>query len=750
MSTPQRKLLNIVVASPGDVQAERDALEKVVADLNQGVAAVLKLRLELVRWETDAYPGFHPEGPQGLIDSILGIEDCDILIGLFWTRFGTPTKDAKSGTEHEIRKAYTAWQKTHRPQIMVYFNQKSYTPQSSKETEQWGRVLKFKEDFPDEGLYWEYDEGEFEDLVRKHLTQHIRDRYELPGRASKKVSGNKEEKSDLIEPTHETIRGESGADESSGEEKSDLIEQPLKAVGNPHIDSEHRYAVLIGNSTFPTADKLQPLQAPEHDVDDLKAILKLPDRGQFDEPIMLKNQPHYEAEKEINRTLGKARENDFVLIYYSGHGKLNRAGDLYLASHNTDLDALEATSISTETIKKYIEVSRCKQIVLILDCCFSGTIGEVSHRGSVDDRLQLLSKVRSTFIMTSATKIQTATEKKGDRHGVFTKHMISGIRSGEADRNGDGLITMDELYDHVYEKVRQESSQEPMKWGMNVSGTDLVIAKSGRQPRFERAQEIRALLLDLANENRITDAILATALIVIKTPVDQLTNLQRRRDQLLDELRQQSINPAEFVSAWAKIGTEALPEDEKKTNDSRDDNETPESSDKSNAPPSEPLIPDNGHDGRWFIQPWKKWKGLRKLVITQLILIFPPVFFLTLALTWPQAASVFLFLCVVFLLFLYVAGLLLSFLSWKERFWFGIVQGLPLPLAATVLGFLLSYVLSLTFSELSLNPWNSVQNVGFTDGGHILVSLSLIAIILLLGGWRTLIEIKNRRKKEEP
>ena len=72
-------LFRIVVASPGDVQAERDALPAVLEELNRGLAATQTLRLELGRWETDAYPGFHPHGPQGLIDPILRIEDCNEL-----------------------------------------------------------------------------------------------------------------------------------------------------------------------------------------------------------------------------------------------------------------------------------------------------------------------------------------------------------------------------------------------------------------------------------------------------------------------------------------------------------------------------------------------------------------------------------------------------------------------------------------------------------------------------------------------
>lgn len=57
-------LVRIVVASPSDVQTERDLLPEVLEELNRGIAAERGIRLELTRWETDASPGFHPDGPQ--------------------------------------------------------------------------------------------------------------------------------------------------------------------------------------------------------------------------------------------------------------------------------------------------------------------------------------------------------------------------------------------------------------------------------------------------------------------------------------------------------------------------------------------------------------------------------------------------------------------------------------------------------------------------------------------------------------
>lgn len=171
----QTRVLRVIVASPGDVQSERDELPSVIDEVNRSVAADRGLHLELGRWETDAYPGFHVEGPQALIDETLQITDCDLLIGIFWKRFGTPTADGKTGTEHELYLAYEAWKKKRSPQILVYFNQKASTPKSKAEAEQWGQVLEFKDKFPKEGLWWPYKgKSQFEKLVRRHLTNYIR------------------------------------------------------------------------------------------------------------------------------------------------------------------------------------------------------------------------------------------------------------------------------------------------------------------------------------------------------------------------------------------------------------------------------------------------------------------------------------------------------------------------------------------------------------------------------------------------
>lgn len=169
--------VRIVVASPSDVSEERDALSQIVDQLNSSEAKTLGFRLHLWRWETDTYPGFHQEGPQGLIDELMKIEGCDIVVGIFWKRFGTPVADANSGTEHELRRAIAAWKEFRRPHVMLYFNANSYSPKTAAELDQWKSVFEFRKEMQPLALLGIYKGvDEFKAGARNHLIKYLETR----------------------------------------------------------------------------------------------------------------------------------------------------------------------------------------------------------------------------------------------------------------------------------------------------------------------------------------------------------------------------------------------------------------------------------------------------------------------------------------------------------------------------------------------------------------------------------------------
>lgn len=322
--------------------------------------------------------------------------------------------------------------------------------------------------------------------------------------------------------------------------------------------SEKRYAVLIGNGSFPNEPKLHPLRCPSSDVEGMKCVLSDPARGAFGTVTALCDRPSHEVRLHIHETLLAAGRDDLVLLYYSGHGKPNLNGSLHLATADTSLKLLAATSVPVASIRDSINESSCRRIFLILDCCFSGSAGQAFLKGGVEDQLQLVARGSGIYMMSASTASETAEEKEGDRFSLFTKHLIDGLERGVADQDGDGVVTADELYRHVRGAVLAERhAQEPTKFAMDVQG-DLVVARSGREPRRERAQRARTVLLDLAREDRITDDILSAAMRVIALAETDLDPLDRQRDQLLSALLRGDMRASEFVARWSAL-TSAKP-----------------------------------------------------------------------------------------------------------------------------------------------------------------------------------------------
>lgn len=171
----QIKKIRLFVASPGDVQLERELVARAVSELNQTVGASNNLVLELVVWEKNARPEMGRI--QGLINHQIG--EYDIFVGIMWRRFGTPSGTSGSGTEEEFRRAYASWHKTKRPNILLYFSEAlAPPPKSVEDARQLLKVAEFREEVEGKGLTWTYSEAEsFDDVVRQHLYQLLLDEY---------------------------------------------------------------------------------------------------------------------------------------------------------------------------------------------------------------------------------------------------------------------------------------------------------------------------------------------------------------------------------------------------------------------------------------------------------------------------------------------------------------------------------------------------------------------------------------------
>jgi hypothetical protein len=174
MSEP--RILKVFVASPDDVTDERNALAKLLADINDVLAYLTpekRLSLELLRYETHAYPDIG--APQEVINREIPV-DYDIFIGIMWKRAGTPTATAPSGTIEEFNRACERRKQGSLPRIMFYFCDQPIPVPTTTELQQLTEVVKFRGQLASQGLTASYpSHAEFGDHVRGGLLRAIRD-----------------------------------------------------------------------------------------------------------------------------------------------------------------------------------------------------------------------------------------------------------------------------------------------------------------------------------------------------------------------------------------------------------------------------------------------------------------------------------------------------------------------------------------------------------------------------------------------
>ena len=246
----------------------------------------------------------------------------------------------------------------------------------------------------------------------------------------------------------------------------------------------NRRALLLGCGTF---EKLPDLGSPRRDVDNLARALA--NKGYE----VATSEPDPDSQRvrlEIEGFFKTAEVTDGMnLLYLSCHGVQDSEGQLHFAFADTDPALLGSTAVSAEWVRKRLQSSRSRRTTVLLDCCFSGAFLIGMRIRSVDTGVKALvpelPPSRGVAVLTSSGATQISLEDaSGDGHSYFTDAVVEGLESGAADLNGDGWITVDELYKYVCDLIeRGPSEQNPQRFG--VGQGSLVVAEvtaAGRIP----------------------------------------------------------------------------------------------------------------------------------------------------------------------------------------------------------------------------------------------------------------------------
>ena len=157
-----------MVACPSDVTTGLSITSEAIARWNVSHSREKRVVLLPLSWRTHSSPEMG-EPPQKILNKQL-LEKSDLLVAIFWTRIGTATGDAESGTVEEIREHIKAGKP-----VMIYFCEKEASPHSL-DLEQFAKLAAIRAEFQAQGLIDTYTRGdELRDKVERHLNDKVRD-----------------------------------------------------------------------------------------------------------------------------------------------------------------------------------------------------------------------------------------------------------------------------------------------------------------------------------------------------------------------------------------------------------------------------------------------------------------------------------------------------------------------------------------------------------------------------------------------
>jgi serine/threonine protein kinase len=236
--------------------------------------------------------------------------------------------------------------------------------------------------------------------------------------------------------------------------------------------SGRRLALIVYNSQYNDL-MLSQLPTPNTAVSHLRQVLGHEQIGRFDNVQVLENETTDTIRRAISHFFADKTEQDFLLLYLVGQAVLGENGRLYFASSNSEHHLLRGTAVSLYFISEEMENSPAQKQAVIFDCQFSNAspTNMPSLMAAALEAAQVSpGHQRQRVIIAAHNGIQYLWSKKEiigqAAPSCFSHYFIEGLETGAADRDENGVITLDELYQYVRDQLQvvTKGQQTPRKW----------------------------------------------------------------------------------------------------------------------------------------------------------------------------------------------------------------------------------------------------------------------------------------------
>jgi len=209
------------------------------------------------------------------------------------------------------------------------------------------------------------------------------------------------------------------------------------------------WAVIVGAALY---KHMPPLRYTDDDAYQLYAFLKSPEGGALpDRQLKLlidEDATHANITDAMRSTFLRADENDVILFYFSGHG-------LQGAFLPVDFDGYN-NQLKHSDLKQMLEQSKAKHKLVLADACHSGSL--LAMKSPLKSVLQRYYKEFENTqggmaLLMSSKGEEYSLEDGGLRSGIFSHFLVKGLK-GDADQNGNLIVTIQELFAYVHQHVR--------------------------------------------------------------------------------------------------------------------------------------------------------------------------------------------------------------------------------------------------------------------------------------------------------
>lgn len=216
------------------------------------------------------------------------------------------------------------------------------------------------------------------------------------------------------------------------------------------------------------------IPAALNNVTDLGRLLTSPSGG-----ALARSQCSILTNPEHNTQVGKAvasaakEADDVLLVYFAGHGVVDKRGRLNLALTGTSQNHPEWSSVPFATLREELIASPARARILILDCCFSGRAFEAMGTKSslVDGQID----IQGTYTIASSAKNEPSIAPEGHRHTAFTAALLSAATEPD--------LTLDQLYRKVDQTLHRDGYPRPQRRSVNIAGELRLFTPPSLRPK---------------------------------------------------------------------------------------------------------------------------------------------------------------------------------------------------------------------------------------------------------------------------